>query len=42
MRDLFVAEPSGIFTIPSLSEALDRIAELEHRLAALEKKLDES
>jgi len=37
MKDVFQAEPAGELNIPSLEDALDRIDELEKRIASLEK-----
>jgi len=37
MTAVFQAEPAGALNIPSLEEALNRIDELERRIAALEK-----
>lgn len=39
MRDLFGGTPSGRVVIPTLADALERIAALERRLAALEVRL---
>lgn len=39
MRTLFGGEPAGKLVIPTLQDALERIAELEQRLAAIEAKL---
>ncbi len=39
MHRLFTAEPSGCFVLPTLTDALERIAELDRRLAAVEAKL---
>lgn len=39
MRALIAGEPSGRLTLPSLQDALRRIAELERRLALLEARL---
>jgi hypothetical protein len=41
MRALFAGEPAGRLTIPTLQDALKRIAELERRLALLEARLAE-
>jgi hypothetical protein len=38
MYDLFSGEPAGQLVIPTLQDALDRIAELERRVAALEEQ----
>jgi len=39
MRTLFLGEPTGRLVIPTLQDALERIAELERRLTALEGRL---
>lgn len=39
MQTLLTGEPAGRLVIPSLLDALERIAQLEHRLATLEQKL---
>ena len=39
IRALFAGEPSGRMLIPTLQDAMERIAALENRLAALERKL---
>jgi len=39
MRALFTGEPSGRLTLPTLQDALERIASLEERLNALEARL---
>lgn len=39
MSALFAAEPAGTLAIPTLPDALERIAELERRVAALEARL---
>lgn len=39
MEALFTGGPIGRLTIPTLQDALERIKDLENRLAALEKKL---
>jgi len=39
MRSVFLGEPTGRLVIPTLQDALQRIAELEQRLAALEERL---
>jgi hypothetical protein len=41
MQPLFEGECSGLLMIPSLQDALERISELERRLAAIEAKLGE-
>lgn len=41
MRALFAADPSGTLAIPTLPDALERIADLERRVAALEALLSE-
>ncbi|MCZ7405092.1 MAG: hypothetical protein O8C67_09205 [Candidatus Methanoperedens sp.] len=38
MHSLFAEEPTGIFMIPTLQDALERIVNLEKRLDTLEKK----
>ncbi|HEU0028123.1 MAG TPA: GIY-YIG nuclease family protein [Ktedonobacterales bacterium] len=40
MRALFAAEPAGRLTILALADALERIADLERRVAALEARLE--
>lgn len=39
MRQLFHAEPTGLLSLPTLQDALERIERLEERLQALEKLL---
>jgi hypothetical protein len=39
MRRLLAGEPAGRLLLPTLQQALDRIADLERRLAALEQQL---
>lgn len=41
MRLLFSSEPKGRLIIPTLKDALKRIKELERRVTALEKRLEE-
>jgi hypothetical protein len=41
MLRLFANEPTDRWSIPTLQDALERISELERRLAALEAKLAE-
>jgi hypothetical protein len=38
MRSLFEREPAGRLVIPTLEDALERIAELEGRVAKLEQR----
>lgn len=40
MRDFFCGDPSGQLTIPTLHDALSKIATLEERVKALEAQLD--
>jgi hypothetical protein len=39
MRTLFTGEAAGRLVIPMLEDALERIAELEERVGALERRL---
>jgi len=39
MRPLFLGEPTGKVVIPTVQDVLRRIADLEHRLATIEKHL---
>ncbi len=39
MQSLFLDQPTGHLAIPTLQEALDRIIQLEQRVAALEQQL---
>ena len=41
MMDLFRGEPAGRLVIPTLEDALERIAALEQRVAELERRLGE-
>jgi hypothetical protein len=37
MRSMFANEPTGVLPIPTLQDAMTRLAEIERRLAALER-----
>ncbi len=39
MRNLFLGQPTGRFIIPTLQEVIDRITQLEQRVAVLEQHL---
>jgi hypothetical protein len=39
MRSMFAGEPAGLLPIPTLQDALVRLAEVERRLTALEQTI---